>query len=231
MTSGITNWRTARVQRRPNAGGLAPRAVKTLLTVMVGLLASVSCGDVARSGRSPSFLVIDLLTGASGARPGEFGNVLASDVVTLVTQTVDGNQVKVPTVFEDPGQATLRIVLKDPGNPGAASSPSDLNALKLNRYRVVYKRADGRNTPGVDIPYPFDGAITATVTNTPVTVSFTLVRLQAKIEAPLAALASGGAIAVSTIADITFYGEDLAGNAFEGTASISINFANWGDPE
>lgn len=217
MASVLTNWRTARVT--------------TWLAVLVGLLASVSCGDVARNGRSPSFLVIDTLTGTSGARPGEFGNVLASDVVTLVTQTVGSSQVKVPTVFEDPGQAALRIVLKDQGNPGATSSPSNLNALKVNRYRVVYKRADGRNTPGVDVPYPFDGALTATVTNTPVTVGFTLVRLQAKIEPPLAALASGGAIVISTIADVTFYGEDLAGNAFQATASISINFANWGDPE
>ena len=217
MTSVITHWRTARVT--------------TLLTVMVSLLASASCGDVARSGKSPSFLVIDLLMASSGARPGEFGNVLASDVVTLVSQTVGTEQVQVPTVFEDVGQAALRIVLKDQGNPGATAAPSNLNALKVNRFRVVYKRADGRSTPGVDVPYPFDGAITATVTNTPVTVSFTIVRLQAKLEPPLKALASGGAIVISTIADITFYGEDLAGNAFQTTGSISVNFANWGDPQ
>ena len=176
-------------------------------------------------------LVIDILTGASGATPGTFGNVLASDVVTLVTQTVNGQQVKVPTIYEDPGQAALRVLLKDQGNPGATSAPSNLNWLKVNRYRVVYKRADGRNTPGVDVPYPFDGAITATVTNTPITVGLTLVRIQAKVEAPLKALAVGGADVISTIADVTFYGEDLAGNAFEATGSMSINFANWGDPQ
>jgi hypothetical protein len=213
----ITKWRIGR---------------STLLPVLAAsVLASVSCGSVARSGRSPSFLVIDLLAGASGATPGEFGNVMASDVVTLVTQTVNAQQVKVPTVFEDPGQATLRVLLKDQGSPGVISAPSNLNWLKLTRYRVVYRRADGRNTPGVDVPYAFDGALTATITNTPITVNLTLVRLQAKIEAPLAALASGGAGVISTIADVTFYGQDLAGNAFAETGSISINFANWGDPE
>jgi len=191
----------------------------TLLTLMIGVLASASCGDVARSGKAPAFLVIDLLAAASGAKPGEFGNVLQSDVVTNAT------------VFEDIGQATLRVLLKDQGNPGATAGPSNLNWLKVNRYRVAYKRADGLNRPGVDVPYPFDGAVTATVTNTPVTVSFSIVRLQAKLEPPLRALASGGAIAISTIADITFYGEDLAGNEFEGTGSMGINFANWGDPQ
>jgi hypothetical protein len=203
----------------------------TLLTLIVSVLASASCGDVARSGKAPAFLVIDLLAAASGARPGEFGNVLLSDVETLVKQTINGQQVPVPTIYEDIGQATLRVLLKDQGNPGSTAGPSNLNWLKVNRYRVAYKRADGLNRPGVDVPYPFDGAITATVTNTPVTVSFSIVRLQAKLEPPLRTLASGGAIAISTIADITFYGEDLAGNEFEGTGSMGINFANWGDPQ
>lgn len=212
----ITKWRAVRVT--------------TLLILIVGLLASVSCGDVARSGKAPAFLVIDLLTAASGATPGQLGNVLQSDVETIVTRTVNGQQVPVPTIFEDIGQATVRVLLKDQGNPGATAGPSNLNWLKVNRYRVVYKRADGRNTPGVDVPYPFDGAITATITNTPVTVGFTIVRIQAKVEAPLRALTTGGALAISTIADVTFYGEDLVGNEFQATGSISIHFANWGDP-
>ena len=84
---------------------------------------------------------------------------------------------------------------------------------------------------GVDVPYAFDGAITATVTNTPVQVTFTLVRIQAKEEAPLHALAgAGGAIAISTIADVTFYGRDQAGNDVSVTGSIGITFADWGDP-
>jgi hypothetical protein len=83
----------------------------------------------------------------------------------------------------------------------------------------------------VDVPFPFDGAITATITHATSSINFTLVRVQAKIEAPLAALArQGGAIAISTIAEITFYGQDLAGNDFQATGSISVNFADWADP-
>ena len=56
------------------------------------------------------------LTGASGARPDEFGFVLQSDVITNV-KTLDANNetVYVPTVFEDVGQLQARLALKNPG--------------------------------------------------------------------------------------------------------------------
>ena len=207
---------------------------RAMLTVAaaVSLMVSASCGEVVRQGRSPSFLVIDILGAASGALPGTYGQTLESDVITNVTQTVGGEQVKVPTVFEDIGQVQLRILLKDQGNPGATAGVSNINMITVNRYRVVYKRADGRNVPGVDIPHAFDGAFTATITNTPVQLTFTIVRVQAKLEAPLKALiAQGGQVAISTIADVTFYGHDQAGNEVECVGSISVNFADWGDPE
>lgn len=208
------------------------RRMTPTLVAMLGLMASISCGDLVRQGRSPSFLVIDLLQAASGANPSQFGGTLQSDVVTNTTQTIGGTQVQVPTVFEDLGQVQVRILLKDQGNPGATATPSAINILTINRYRVTFRRADGRNTPGVDVPYPFDGAITATITNTPVTLSFVIVRVQAKLEPPLRSLAGGGGrIAISTIADVAFYGHDQAGNEFQQVGSIGVNFADWGDPE
>jgi hypothetical protein len=207
------------------------RQLMTAAGAMAVLLGSASCGNVVRQGRSPSFLVIDLLTGAAGANASSFSATLQSDVVTNVTRTINGLQVQVPTIFQDFGQVQLRILLKDEGNPGAASSPSNINIITVDRYRVVYRRTDGRNVQGVDVPYAFDGAVTATITNTPVQLTFTLVRVQAKEEAPLHALAgAGGAIAISTIADVTFYGRDQAGNDVTVMGSIGITFADWGDP-
>ena len=40
----------------------------------------------------------------------------------------------------------------------------------------------------------------------------------------------GGAIAIMTIADVTFYGRDQAGNDVSVTGSITVNFADWADP-
>ena len=193
--------------------------------------ASISCGEVARTGRSPSLLVIDAITAASGAAPDTFSGFLLSDVQTLVERTLDGETTMVPTIFNDIGQATLRVVMKDQGTAGTGIEPSALNAITVNRYRITYRRADGRNTPGVDVPFSVDGAVTATVTNIPTTVGFEMVRHQAKEEAPLRALvANGGRMLISTIAEITFYGVDLAGNDVQATGTISVSFGDYADP-
>jgi hypothetical protein len=208
-----------------------PRRGFACIVTLAATLAAGGCGDAVRQGRSPGYLVVDALLGASGVTPDELSSVLASDVLTAVEQTVDGETVRVPTVFEDPGQVRLRLVLRDLGAPGAPAGPSLHNAITVTRYRVSYRRSDGRNTPGVDVPYPFDGAATATVTESPVTFGFTLVRLQAKLEAPLKTLVGvGGRIAISTLADVTFYGRDQAGHDVTVTGSIGVNFADWGDP-
>jgi hypothetical protein len=102
--------------------------------------------------------------------------------------------------------------------------------VTFTRYRVAYRRADGRNTPGVDVPYPFDSAATFTVGEEDVTVTFQLVRHTAKEEAPLRALSNNATI-IQTIAEVTFYGRDQAGNEVSATGNIGIAFGNFGDPE
>lgn len=200
-----------------------------LLALAAAALAA-GCGEVARSGRSPSLLVVSSLEAASGATPATFGGTLDSDVITIVNRTEGGVQVAQPTVFSDVGRATFRLVLKDPGVPGNASSPSSLNQITLTRYQVAFRRSDGRNTPGVDVPYPLDSALTLTVpAEGTVSGTFELVRHSAKEEAPLAALRTSGVI-IATVADVTFTGADLAGNVVTATASIGVQFGNFGDP-
>lgn len=202
------------------------------LVLLPAAAVSISCGKVSRTGRAPVILVIDSLLGSSGAQPGNLSTSLESDVVTVVQTNIGGQQVLVPTVFEDAGEVQMHIVLKDPGTPGFPAVPSPLQDVVVNRYRVVYKRSDGRNTPGIDVPYPFDGAITFSVGSNGSTAGFLLVRIQAKLEAPLSALVGGGgAGAISTYAEVTFYGADLAGNAISATGLINVNFADWADPQ
>ncbi len=201
-----------------------------MLAVLLAAGAAAGCGDVARSGRSPALVVIGSLEAASGASPTTFGGTLDSDVITNVTRTVGGAQVLEPTVFSDVGRATLRLTLKDPGVPGNASSPSSLNQVTITRYQVTFRRSDGRNTPGVDVPQPFDSAVTVTVpADGTTTATFELVRNTAKQEAPLSALRSSGVV-IATVADVTFIGRDLAGNTVTVTGSIGVQFGNFGDP-
>jgi hypothetical protein len=202
--------------------------------VLVGVLlatAASGCGDFVRQGRGPAQVVLGALQGASGAEPEQFGGTLSSDVITNVERQVGGQTVIVPTVFGDLGQVTMSLILKDPGSAEVGATPSAINQVTFTRYRVSYRRSDGRNTPGVDVPYAFDGAMTVTVpASGEVTASFLLVRITAKEEAPLRALQTGGVI-ISTIADVTFYGRDQAGNDVTVTGSIGISFGNFGDPE
>jgi len=184
-----------------------------------GLVAvSVSCGSVAREGRGGSFIVIDLIQGIRGAQtPFPPAAVLNSDVLTN------------NSFFGDAGLATMHIVMKDAGS-ATATTPSGLNDITLSRYRVEYSRADGRNTPGVDVPYPFDGVVTATISTGQRDVGFDLVRLQAKLESPLVLLQPNSAPVVTTLATVTFYGKDQTGNDVKVTGNIQINFGNFGDP-
>jgi hypothetical protein len=190
------------------------------------LLFTTSCGDKVQQGKGASYLIVSLLQAASGAKASTFSTVLESDVVTNVK--VGSSTVATPTVFEDMGQVTLRMAMKD---PVTAFTPTDVNTITIERYHVDFVRSDGRNTPGVDVPYSFDGAMTANVTSSGTAIVFVLVRAQAKLEAPLMALrGAGGAMIISTIGQVTFYGHDQAGNAVSVTGTISINFADWGDP-
>ena len=39
------------------------------------------------------------------------------------------------------------------------------------------------------------------------------------------------ATAISTLAEVTFFGQDQTGREVAVTGTIGVNFANWGDPE
>jgi hypothetical protein len=186
--------------------------------------AMAGCGnEFVRDSQSPARLVINDLTWR------DQGTVL-SDVITLVRQPAPCTPTSpCPTVLNDMAVVELTLIMRDPGTPGAPSAPSLLNQVTINRYRVRFRRADGHNTPGVDLPYDFDSAFTLTVPATgTVEGAFQIVRHSAKEEAPLAALRFSGDI-ISTIAEVTFYGHDQAGNEVSASANIGIDFGDFAD--
>jgi hypothetical protein len=185
------------------------------LAIAAVAIGSVSCGELTRQGQAASYLVITTLAAASGDDPNTFGGSLDSDV------DVGGG------IFPDFGQVTFSLQLKDPGAPTAPNTPSPNNAITVNRYHVTFIRADGRNTPGVDVPHPFDGSFTITVADA-ASSTFTLVRQQAKAEPPLSGLVANPVV-ISTIAEITFYGHDQTGREVSVSGRIGVNFANFGD--
>jgi hypothetical protein len=199
------------------------------LSALVAL--SASCGEVSRQGRSPVQIVLRSLTAASGAEPGETSGSLQSDVVIMVTDEPCSAENPCPSIVNDVGEVAMALIVKDPGSPGSPAAPSALNQVTINRYRVEYRRTDGHNVQGVDVPYAFDSGLTFTIPNDgEVSAGFQIVRHTAKSEAPLRALRFNGSI-ISTIATVTFYGQDQAGNEISASGTIGIDFGDFADPD
>jgi hypothetical protein len=193
---------------------------------LLAAMAASGCGDVVTQGHGPVTAVVTSLQGESGAEPGKLSGTLHSDVVTLVKQTVDGTERRVPTIFSDGGSATVTVDLKD-----TTTAPTSTSQVTFTRYRVTYVRADGRNTPGVDVPQPFDSAVTFTAApGVPGAVAFELVRHVAKEETPLVGLVSNQDL-ITVIATVSFYGRDHAGHDVTASGNIGITFGNFGDPD
>jgi len=188
--------------------------VRLLMAALLAALSS-SCGDMVREGTASSYLIVENFLATSG--DGDAGTTLLSDVITVV----DG----VPSIFNDVATVTFRLGMKD---PALATSPTQANWITVNQYRVRFSRTDGRNEPGVDVPYGFDGALTLTVSGS-ATGSFELVRHTAKREAPLKALGTS-AVIIQTIAEVTFYGRDQTGREVSVSAQMLVNFGNFADP-
>lgn len=202
-------------------------SITARLLIGACVFASVSCGgDLLRTGRSPVYLTVSSVSASAGGN-GSASSFLLSDVQVLVDQTIGGVTVKVPTFNNDNATVTLRVDQKNP-----ALVATSLNSVTLTRYHVTFRRPDGRNTPGIDVPYGFDGGLSTTITaGGSADVSLELVRHQAKLEPPLRNLVGlGGAGFISTIAEITIYGHDQNGNELMVTALINVQFGDFADP-
>jgi hypothetical protein len=190
------------------------------------VISLVSCGsEMLRTGRSPMLLVIENMQATAG-NGGEDSAFLLSDVQVLVEETVNGVKVKVPAIFNDSATATIRSIEKNPD-----ATTTQINSITLTRYNVSFRRTDGRATPGVDVPYGFDGGLGISISpNNSASVAFEIVRHQAKLEPPLKNLVGMGGLGfISTIAEVTFYGHDQNGNEVTVTGRIDVQFGDFAD--
>jgi hypothetical protein len=208
---------TNRIRRKAVWGSNARVGIAITVAMIVALV-TTGCSQV-RQGQAASYLIMTSLTGSNGCGSGTgSGSVLSSDVEC-------GSGTATPSVIADSGQASFLLQLKDPGGTSSPNTPSPVNAITLTQYHVDYTRSDGHNVQGVDVPYSFDGAITETISGAG-SVGFTLVRLQAKEEAPLAAIVANN-IPLTVIATVTFYGHDQTGRQVSVSGNIQITFADF----
>jgi len=209
---------------------MSTRSILSMAGRLAGAVACVislvSCGsEMLRTGRSPMLLVIENMQATAG-NGGEDSAFLLSDVQVLVEETVNGVKVKVPAIFNDSATATIRSIEKNPD-----ATTTQINSITLTRYNVSFRRTDGRATPGVDVPYGFDGGLGISISpNNSARVAFEIVRHQAKLEPPLKNLVGMGGLGfISTIAEVTFYGHDQNGNEVTVTGRIDVQFGDFAD--
>ncbi len=116
-------------------------------------------------------------------------------------------------------------------NPNAPA-PNVANAVLIQSYEVRYTRTDGRGVEGVDVPYRITGNLsfaedvkTSGTDSLPIEV----VRYQAKSEPPLSTIFQTAVLTVE--AQITLYGQTVAGQRVSATGAVQINFAEFADKD
>lgn len=193
--------------------------ITAILSVIFLLL---SCNPIEKDTQSDSMLVVSNITGTDLADNDV--NFLQSDVVTVDPDT--GQQY----VTADSAKATLTVKTLEP-EPALGSS--QYSNIMVTRYIVTYTRSDGKNEEGVDVPYSFEGSLSAQVeVDASLEISFIIVRESAKLEPPLLSLREGWGEGPLTVqAKVDFYGHDMANHTVKATGYLTIFFADYIDQE
>ncbi len=191
---------------------------KHILMGLALLAASIflpACNPLENDSRSNSILVVENITGKDMS--GTDAGFLQSDVVK-----------KDNSIAADTAKATLSARFMDPAPILGTSQYSD---IMVTRYVVSFSRTDGRNRPGADVPFPFEGSLTTLVrVDSTASVNFVIVREAAKLEAPLINLRdSAYGDILNMTAKIEFYGHDLTDKAVKATGYLTVYFANYVD--
>jgi hypothetical protein len=184
----------------------------SLVAVAVAGLAGCTAGHATQNNAPVNLFIVGI-----GPSP------LTSDVSDAGVVTADIVIVTVVNRSKNPGVLVPQIPL----------------AIIMERYEVVYTRSDGRNVPGVDVPYaisgPLNGALDAATSGESLDLPVEVVRIQQKLEPPLRNLRGpqvdtlgGTAIAMTVVAEVTVYGRTTVGQVVSDSAQLQIDFADFG---
>lgn len=187
--------------------------------LIIALLLLAGCSAMENDSTSGTRLQIVSLTGNDQA--GKAGSTTVfSDVYTA-----DG-------LINDNGVASITALPLDPLIDPKSITPY-LDVL-IDQIDVEFKRTDGRNVEGVDVPYRFTQPMGILVPITKnLAIPFVLIRHVAKLEAPLLALREDlpnqGKV-LHLVAKVTIHGKDQGGHRVAPVSGyISVWCANFAD--
>lgn len=177
-----------------------------LAIVAAAALSLTACNPRANDDQSAVTLTASFEGSDAGSVVG-----IESDVVTDAGTTAD-----------DFFELTITSIVK-PNNV----TPSDLYRVSLQGVEISYSRPDGRNVPGVDVPFPLRYALGGTV---PVggtfTVNLLVVSQEMKVQVPLRNLWFGEGQRIFATVTATVFGVDQVGNEVQATASAVVVFGD-----
>jgi hypothetical protein len=201
------------------------RAALFAVVVGVGVSSSACVPDWAQQNSSPYVMEI------AGISPSHVFSDVASDNGGFANDDV---------------QVLVNVFRK---NNNAGLNVTAVEHLYLERYEVRYFRTDGRNQEGIDVPFGITGPLANVRFHTvsagdevETSVPVTIVRHQAKMEPPLRNLRftagtdtgtsqDGGAVVVTTIAEITIHGRTVQGDALVAVGRVQVSFSNFADAQ
>lgn len=194
-------------------------SILKILVILPFILTFFSCNPIENKTNSASILIIESIMGTTMSS--EDANYLQSDVLFE-----DPTDPTITSIIADSAVVTFRAELLD---PNSITGPSYLNNITVTRYVVTYSRSDGKNTEGIDVPYTFEGSLTAQIAiDSTAGASFIIVREVAKNEPPLVDLIYGTEEGViEATARIDFYGHDQVNRNVQATGYLTIFFANY----
>jgi hypothetical protein len=190
--------------------------LKLLALIIVSLLLA-SC--LAKENDSTSGTMLQIISLTGNDLEGKAGSTTVfSDVIT------NGS------IFNDNGVADIKALPLDP----YLEITTQYMDVMVDQIDVEFRRTDGRNVEGVDVPYRFTQPMSVLVTTlTPVKIPFVLIRHVAKAEAPLLALREvpSREFVLQLVAVVTIHGKDLGGHRVAPvTGYINVWCANFADP-
>jgi len=178
------------------------------LTIVVLLLAG--CSAVENQGTSGTMLQIVSLT----------GNDLQG---TAGSTTVFSDVLTNGSIINDNGVAALMALPLDP----LLETQTPYMDVLVDQIDIAFKRTDGRNVEGVDVPYRFTQPVSFLVPiNGASTIPFVLIRHIAKTESPLIDLRDplNPDQVLQLVAIITIHGKDKGGHR---VAPVTGNITVW----
>ena len=178
------------------------RAVFTLLAV----LTLAGCNPVTGDNRSVVLLEATFQSSSGTGVVGIFSDVVNNDLTTS----------------DDFFNLSVTSVSKNPGG-----LPSPLYTVVFEGVQLQYSRPDGRNEPGVDVPFPLRYALGGTVApNGKTDINLLVVSKEMKLQPPLRNLWFGEGQRIFATVTATIFGHDRVENQVQATASAVVIFGD-----